>query len=94
MADVMPAQRWLEAENAVIGALLLDERLASPILAAVDAADICDAANRRIYQAARALLLSLYRRVRMFRCGVLPGAAAGGQAGGSGDDPQQDRPGM
>lgn len=57
MADVMPAQRWLEAENAVIGALLLDERLASPILAAVDAADICDAANRRIYQAARALLL-------------------------------------
>lgn len=58
MADVtMPAQRWLEAENAVMGALLLDERLASPILAAVDAADICDAANRRIYQAARALLL-------------------------------------
>ena len=57
MADVMPAQRWLEAENAVMGALLLDERLASPILAAVDAADIRDAANRRIYQAARALLL-------------------------------------
>ena len=57
MADVMPAQRWLEAENAVIGALLLDERLASPILAAVDAADICDAANRKIYQAARVLLL-------------------------------------
>ena len=58
MSDVkMPVQRWLEAENAVIGALLLDERLASPILAAVDAADICDAGNRRIYQAARALLL-------------------------------------
>lgn len=49
--------RWLEAENAVIGALLLDEHLASPILAAVDLADICDAGNRRIYQAARALLL-------------------------------------
>lgn len=58
MPDVTTAaQRWLEAENAVIGALLLDERLASPILAAVDAADICDATNRRIYQAARALLL-------------------------------------
>lgn len=58
MPDVtMPAQRWLEAENAVVGALLLDERLASPILATVDAADICDATNRRIYQAARALLL-------------------------------------
>lgn len=58
MSDVtVPVQRWLEAENAVIGALLLDERLASPILATVDAADICDATNRRIYQAARALLL-------------------------------------
>lgn len=49
--------RWLEAENAVIGALLLDDRLASPILAAVDLADISDTGNRRIYQAARALLL-------------------------------------
>lgn len=58
MSDVkMPAQRWLEAENAVMGALLLDERLAPHILAAVDTADICDAVNRRIYQAARALLL-------------------------------------
>lgn len=58
MSDVkMSAQLWLEAENAVIGALLLDERLAPSILAAVDAADIGDAANRRIYQAARALLL-------------------------------------
>lgn len=58
MADVTTAvNRWLEAENAVMGALLLDERLASPILAAVDAADICDAGNRKIYQAARALLL-------------------------------------
>ena len=53
----MSAQLWLEAENAVIGALLLDERLAPSILAAVDVADIGDAANRRIYQAARALLL-------------------------------------
>lgn len=58
MSDVkMSAQLWLEAENAVIGALLLDERLAPSILAAVDVADIGDAANRRIYQAARALLL-------------------------------------
>lgn len=58
MAGVATAvNRWLEAENAVMGALLLDERLASPILAAVDAADICDAGNRKIYQAARALLL-------------------------------------
>lgn len=57
MADVTPATRWLEAENAVIGALLLDERLASPILAAVDPADICDDTNRSIYQAARSLLL-------------------------------------
>ena len=58
MSDVkMSAQLWLEAENAVIGALLLDERLAPSVLAAVDVADIGDAANRRIYQAARALLL-------------------------------------
>lgn len=58
MSDVkMSAQLWLEAENAVIGALLLDERLAPSILASVDVADIGDAANRRIYQAARALLL-------------------------------------
>lgn len=58
MSDVkMSAQLWLEAENAVIGALLLDERLAPSILAAVDVADIGNAANRRIYQAARALLL-------------------------------------
>lgn len=58
MPDVkMSAQLWLEAENAVIGALLLDERLAPSILATVDVADIGDAANRRIYQAARALLL-------------------------------------
>lgn len=58
MSDVkMSAQLWLEAENAVIGALLLDERLAPSILATVDVADIGDAANRRIYQAARALLL-------------------------------------
>ncbi|MEI3122463.1 MAG: DnaB-like helicase N-terminal domain-containing protein [Oscillospiraceae bacterium] len=46
----------LEAENAVLGSLLLDERLAASILAAVDLADIADPANRRIFQAARALL--------------------------------------
>lgn len=57
MADVIAAPVGrLEAENAVLGALLLDERLAAPILAAVDPADIADPANRRIFQAARALL--------------------------------------
>lgn len=59
MANVtsnVPMEAWLQAENAVIGSLLLDERLAAPILAAVDPADIGDAGNRRIFQAARALL--------------------------------------
>ena len=46
----------LEAENAVLGAMLLDEALASKILAAIDPADIYDPGNKRIYQAARALL--------------------------------------
>lgn len=44
-----------QAENALIGALLLDERETAGILAAVDAADILDPANLRIFQAARAL---------------------------------------
>ena len=52
----VPIQAWLDAENAVIGSLLLDERLAPPILATVDAYDFADSGNRRIYQAARALL--------------------------------------
>ncbi len=52
----IPAETWLQAENAVIGSLLLDDRLAAPILAAVDASDFADSGNRRIYQAARALL--------------------------------------
>lgn len=52
----VPIQAWLDAENAVIGSLLLDERLAAPILATVDASDFGNKDNRRIYQAARALL--------------------------------------
>lgn len=47
----------LTAENAVIGAMLIDETTVSPILAAVNAADICNPDNRRIFQAARALML-------------------------------------
>lgn len=46
----------LDAEQAVVGSLLLDESLAPAILAAVDLADISSPANRRILQAARALL--------------------------------------
>ena len=46
----------LDAEQAVVGSLLLDESLAPAILAAVDLADISGPANRRILQAARALL--------------------------------------
>lgn len=49
-------EAWLQAENAVIGSLLLDESLAAPILAAVDVADFGDKENRQIFQAARALL--------------------------------------
>ena len=47
----------LTAENAVIGAMLIDETTVSPILAAVNASDICNPDNRRIFQAARALML-------------------------------------
>lgn len=46
----------LDAEQAVVGSLLLDESLAPAILAAVDLADISGPTNRRILQAARALL--------------------------------------
>lgn len=51
-----PAVDRLAAENAVIGSLLLDERLASHILAAVDPKDFANRANMQIFQAARALL--------------------------------------
>ena len=46
----------LDAEQAVVGSLQLDESLAPAILAAVDLADISGPTNRRILQAARALL--------------------------------------
>lgn len=55
MADVSSVTR-LDAEQAVVGSLLLDESLAPAILAAVDLADISGPTNRRILQAARALL--------------------------------------
>lgn len=59
MADVAQNtyQGWLYAENAVIGALLIDEQAAPAILGAVSIADIRVPHNRKIYQAARALLL-------------------------------------
>ena len=59
MADVAQNtyQGWLYAENAVIGALLIDEQAAPAILGAVSIKDICVPHNRKIYQAARALLL-------------------------------------
>ena len=49
--STLPSEGWLQAENAVIGSLLLDESLAAPILATVDVADFSDKGNRRIYQA-------------------------------------------
>nr|DAI76150.1 MAG TPA: Helicase, ATPase, REPLICATION [Caudoviricetes sp.] len=55
MAELSAVTR-LDAEQAVVGSLLLDESLAPAILAAVDLADISGPANRRILQAARALL--------------------------------------
>lgn len=55
MAELSAVTR-LDAEQAVVGSLLLDESLAPAILAAVDPADISGPANRRILQAARALL--------------------------------------
>lgn len=51
-----PAVDRLAAENAVIGALLIDETLAQAILADVDPKNFCNKANLRIFQAARALL--------------------------------------
>lgn len=55
MADVSSVTR-LDAENAVVGSLLIDEALAPDILSVVDLADVADPGNRRILQAARALL--------------------------------------
>lgn len=55
MAELSAVTR-LDAEQAVVGSLLLDESLAPAILAAVDLADISGPTNRRILQAARALL--------------------------------------
>lgn len=59
MADVdKRGEGWLFAEDAVIGSLLIDEKAALAILAAVDAGDIQREKNRQIYQAARALTLA------------------------------------
>ena len=55
MAELSAVTR-LDAEQAVVGSLLLDESLAPAILAAVDLADISGPTNRKILQAARALL--------------------------------------
>lgn len=55
MAELSAVTR-LDAEQAVVGSLLLNESLAPAILAAVDLADISGPTNRRILQAARALL--------------------------------------
>ena len=46
----------LEAENAVIGSLLIDEQVAPRVLSSVDINDFAQNANRMIFQAARALL--------------------------------------
>ena len=59
MADVdKRGEGWLFAEDAVIGSLLIDEKAALAILAAVGAGDIQREKNRQIYQAARALTLA------------------------------------
>ena len=54
MADVVRFDCW-QAENAVIGSMLIDETQVPAILSTVDIADIQDPGNRRIFQAARAL---------------------------------------
>lgn len=58
MAGVTPVFDRYQAENAVIGSLLVDERAVASILAAVDPADILDPVNLRIFQAARALFMA------------------------------------
>lgn len=47
--------RQLDAERAVLGALLIDESLVQQILGAVDAKDFLNSTHRLIFQAARAL---------------------------------------
>lgn len=58
MADIVNSYDGrLRAESAVIGALLIDEQAAPEILAAVDFGDIQIPQNRKIFQAARSLML-------------------------------------
>jgi len=45
----------LDAENAVIGSLLIDSSIARDLFAKVDGADFLNGANRQIFQTARAL---------------------------------------
>ena len=45
----------LDAENAVIGSLLIDSSIAKDVFAKVDGADFLNGANRQIFQTARAL---------------------------------------
>lgn len=47
--------RQLDAERAVLGSMLIDERIVRDVLACVDAKDFLTSTNRLIYQAARAL---------------------------------------
>lgn len=56
MGDVAPVVGRLDAENAVIGSLLIDESIVPDVLARVDAADFVDPGNKRVFQAARLLL--------------------------------------
>lgn len=58
MADIDRSYEGrLFAENAVIGSLLIDDDAAPGILGAVEAADILNPQNKRVFQAARALML-------------------------------------
>ena len=52
---VLPAQRALDAENAVLGSLLIDEELAPQLFAAVRADDFIHKQAREVFLAARAL---------------------------------------
>ena len=50
--DAQPSA-GLEAERAVLGAMLIDESIVSQVLAEVDERDFTSTANRLIFQAAR-----------------------------------------
>ena len=50
--DAQPSA-GLEAERAVLGAMLIDENIVSQVLAEVDERDFTSTANRLIFQAAR-----------------------------------------